>query len=147
MTAYELVDLAISLGNRIDVQIGIFITVHLAIFGGIIYVDRPLRGAEKAGSILLYLCFAGLNFRMMQSQLQILEGVYSQINTMSTRPCCSDFPVLAHMADQFRHGKFRLNFMFLVFSHLLMLLLVIASILLDNQVMRQMFSASSPQRD
>jgi hypothetical protein len=38
MTAYELFDIALGISNRIDVQWGLFITIHLAIFGGIIYV-------------------------------------------------------------------------------------------------------------
>lgn len=37
MTRYELFNLSISTGTRIDVQLSIFVTAHLAIFGGMIY--------------------------------------------------------------------------------------------------------------
>jgi hypothetical protein len=71
MTAYELIDLAVGIGNRIDVQLGIFITVHLAIFGGIIYVDRPLTRTEKVASLFIYSLFAYLNYRIMANQLTL----------------------------------------------------------------------------
>jgi len=61
MSAYESLDLYFSIANRIDLQWGLFITVHLALFGGIIYVDRPLRTLEKVGAILLYTGFATVN--------------------------------------------------------------------------------------
>ncbi len=48
MTPYELLDLALSLSNRIDTHWALFISVHLALIGGIIYVDRPLSKREKA---------------------------------------------------------------------------------------------------
>ena len=47
MTPYELLDLALSLSNRIDTHWTLFISVHLALIGGIIYVDRPLAKNEK----------------------------------------------------------------------------------------------------
>jgi hypothetical protein len=37
MTPYELLDLALSLSNRIDTHWTLFISVHLALIGGIIY--------------------------------------------------------------------------------------------------------------
>ena len=54
MSPHELFDLSISIGNRLDIQWGLFITVHMAIFGGIIYVDRPLTRLEKVGALFIY---------------------------------------------------------------------------------------------
>ena len=87
MTAYELLDLSISIGNRIDLQLSVFITVHLAIFGGIVYVDRPLRSTEKVASLLLYSVFAALNLRIMQTQLGLDESIAREIGkrTISAR--------------------------------------------------------------
>ena len=66
MNAYELLELANNVNNRIDVQLGLFITIHLALFGGIIYVDRPLRTVEKLFGILIYTGFAILNVLILK---------------------------------------------------------------------------------
>ena len=62
MTPYELFDLMVSIANRLDIQWGLFITVHVAIFGGIIYVDRPLTRSEKVGALMVYTGFAVINY-------------------------------------------------------------------------------------
>lgn len=142
MNAYELIDLAISIGNRIDVQIGIFITVHLAIFGGIIYVDRPLRFVEKVASIIIYSVFAALNYRLMGKQLMMQESTYGEIAKLFQQPCCQDNLVLQTMAGDFTDGLFQIRFGFLIVSHLLMLVLVILSILMDTSKLRKVDTES-----
>ncbi|WP_286828264.1 MULTISPECIES: hypothetical protein [Kordiimonas] len=79
MTLYELMDLAQSISSRIDVQWGFFITIHLALLGGIIYVDRPLKKAEKLIGFAVYLLFAIFNFRVITTHQGLLEKIYTEI--------------------------------------------------------------------
>ena len=62
MDPYQLLDLALSLSTRIDTHWALFISVHLALIGGIIYVDRPLTKKEKTGAIIIYSGFAVINY-------------------------------------------------------------------------------------
>ena len=77
MTPYELLDLALSLSNRIDTHWTLFISVHLALIGGIIYVDRPLFRNEKIAAIIIYTGFALFNFFYMSLIILILKIFYT----------------------------------------------------------------------
>lgn len=87
MDTYQLIDLATTAGQRIDVQWGFFITVHMAILGGVVYVDRPLRATEKLFAIFLYLGFAVMNYgamRMLQNMhFSLITDVYQSFDSQS----------------------------------------------------------------
>ena len=71
MSLFELIELSQNIGFRIDAQWEFFLTVHMALFGGIIYVDRPLRKTEKLVAVALYSGFAVVNFLMLPNQLDL----------------------------------------------------------------------------
>ena len=144
MDALQLIELATGFGNRLDVQVGIFITVHLAIFGGIIYVDRPLRTSEKIASIFIYTIFAFLNFRMMQSQLNLLFNAYIEIAKYSNEPCCSSNEIILYMSEELNAGKFKFRFLMLNTGHILMYFMVLLSILFDKAL--SMMITSEPKK-
>lgn len=143
MAPYELVDLALSAGARIDVQLSVFITVHLAIFGGIIYVDRPLRNNEKIASMLIYAVFAFLNYRIMQNQLDLSQSIYLQIAAMAIDPCCQTNQVMTYMAQQLDSGQFESRYILLVGGHLVMFIMVGLSILFDRLLSRSQKNSPS----
>ncbi len=94
MGLYESLDIAQAVSGRLDVLWGFFVTVHLAILGGIIYVDRPLRSSEKLVAILLYAGFALMSFKGMMFQLQILSHLFRDIVSFKTLPCCGDIAII-----------------------------------------------------
>lgn len=132
MTLYELLDLNISTMGRIDVQISIFITVHLAIFGGIIYVDRPLRHKEKVASIIIYSIFAFLNYSIMQVQLDLSLGLVSDIAKFENDSCCSDNATVKYIADRFNSGSYGIKEILLISGHLVFYFIVLLSIVFDR---------------
>lgn len=132
MALYELLDLNISIGGRIDVQIGIFITVHLAIFGGIIYVDRPLRYHEKIASLIIYSIFAILNYSIMKIQLDLSLGLVSEIAKLESNPCCIDNATVKYIADRFNSGAYILKEILLIVGHLVFYVMILLSILFDK---------------
>lgn len=89
MDFFELVNVAQSVAARIDVQWGFFLTIHMALLGGIIYVDRPLSVVEKTVAIIIYLVFATLNFRMIRLQQLLLEKAYADIVALKDSACCA----------------------------------------------------------
>lgn len=136
MTLYELIDLNISTGGRIDVQIGIFITVHLAIFGGIIYVDRPLKANEKCAGLIIYSLFALLNYGIMQIQLNLSLGFVSEIAKFGNNPCCIDNATVRYIADRFNSGSYRLKEILLIVAHITFYIMVLLSIIFDKALSR-----------
>ncbi|MDJ0748191.1 MAG: hypothetical protein QNJ11_01845 [Woeseiaceae bacterium] len=132
MTLYELFDVALSVGNRIDVQWGLFVTVHLAIFGGIIYVDRPLRLPEKVGAMAIYAAFAALNFRVMRLQMDLMQHAYQEIALFITEECCADNLLVEFVATDVESERFALADSIVVGGHSIMALLVAVSIVFDK---------------
>jgi len=132
MTLYELLDLNLSTGGRIDVQISIFITVHLAIFGGIIYVDRPLHYNEKIASLIIYSIFAFLNYGIMKIQLDLSLSLVSEVAKLRNNFCCIDNATVKYIADQFNSGSYVLKEILLTVGHLVFYNMVLLSILFDK---------------
>ena len=132
MSLYELLDLNISAGTRIDVQLSIFITVHLAIFGGIIYVDRPLRHNEKIASLAIYTIFAFLNYRIMLNQLDLSESLVNEIVKLSNDSCCSENEAVKYFAGQINSGFHTMKEVFLIVGHIVFYVMVLLSILFDK---------------
>ena len=143
MTLYELLDLNISAGTRIDVQLSILITAHLAIFGGIIYVDRPLRHNEKIASLFIYTIFALLNFRIMQNQLDLSDSLVREISKLSADPCCSDNETVNYIAAQLNSGFQPLKEVFLLVGHFVFYIIVLLSILFDKALSKISSPASN----
>ena len=132
MTLYELLDLNISAGTRIDVQLSIFITVHLAVFGGIIYVDRPLRHNEKIAGLIIYTIFAVLNYRIMQNQLDLSLSLANEIAKLSSDPCCTDNTSAQYFASQINSGFYAMKDFFLIGGHAAFYIMVLLSVLFDK---------------
>ena len=129
MTLYELFDLATSTANRADIQWGLFITIHMAIFGGIIYVDRPLQRAEKAALLTVYFGFAAINFLMTRSQLHFVYLVNQEIARFAT-----DSLLVNEVVERIEGPLFVLGTNILWFSHLSMALLVILAVVFDKRL-------------
>lgn len=132
MQLYQLLDIAVSLSNRLDTHWTLFISVHLALIGGIIYVDRPLQKTEKIAALLVYTGFAAVNFIMMLNQSNFLNSVYADIMVMQNAPCCVNSEIMQHIAQMSENETFTRTIWSLVIIHLAMYLLVCASISRDK---------------
>ena len=132
MDVYQLMDIAVSLSNRLDTHWTLFITVHLALIGGIIYVDRPLQKSEKFAAGFVYSGFAIINSLMMINQVTFLNSVHLDIITFLELPCCKDSHSIAHLAQVTSHGSFKTAYWSIISIHAGMYVLVIASILRDK---------------
>ncbi len=132
MTPYELLDLALSLSNRIDTHWTLFITVHLALIGGIIYVDRPLLRNEKIAAMLIYSGFAVVNFLMMMSQAKFLGTIYQQIFEMKDLACCQNSPVTNYIASLHERDSTSISVISIAVAHISMYLILALSVLFDK---------------
>ena len=120
------------MGTRIYVQLTIFITVHLAIFGGIIYVDRPLQFNEKLGGILIYSIFAFLNYRIMDGQIEQMYTVSVEIASLATDPVLATNGFVQIAVRDMDSGLFLRRNGFLIGGHILFYVIVLLSILFDK---------------
>ena len=132
MDIYQLLDLTISLSNRIDTHWTLFITVHLALIGGIIYVDRPLKKSEKVVAIVVYTGFALVNYSMMLNQVNFLNSLYADIIAMQSNPCCAEMATMEYILSLKNAGGMKTATWSIACIHLMMFALVILSILNDK---------------
>ncbi len=132
MTPYELLDLALSLSNRLDTHWTLFITVHLALIGGIIYVDRPLLKNEKIAAVIIYSGFALVNMLMMLSQARFLGKIYQQVFEMSELECCTNNRVIDYVVNLYEYNTTIKSIYSIVGAHLCMYVLLMLSIFYDR---------------
>jgi len=132
MTPAEAVNILILIGNRIDIQWGMFITVHLALFGGLLYIDRPLQRMEKLAVLSIYTGFAVVNFLVMKNQIVLMDYTYKDIVDFSRDACCLSNNLIQGIAGEAVLGKSTASVTTLIITHGLMYLLVTISILFDQ---------------
>ncbi len=134
MTPYEMLDLALSLSNRIDTHWTLFISVHLALIGGIIYIDRPLYKKEKLAAAIIYTGFAIINFYMMRNQAQFLESIYQQVFNIRDLACCNGNVVIDHVVKLHEMGKAGLTMWSIFVTHIAMYIILLLSIIYDGKL-------------
>lgn len=132
MSPYELMDIAQSVANRIDVQWGFFITVHMAILGGIVYVDRPLTLKEKLVGTALYIILAFFNFRILTAQLDLLEAVYRELVVLAELPAYQSLQLLDFFVDAIARDRFKFTFWVSLGLHTIAFVVVVGSIATDR---------------
>jgi hypothetical protein len=132
MTPYELLDLALSLSNRIDTHWTLFISVHLALIGGIIYVDRPLFRNEKIAAMIIYSGFAIVNFYMMKNQTLFLGSIYQQIYQMREQACCLNNNVIEYVVSLHEWNSSIKTLKSIMVTHVVMYIILMLSIFYDR---------------
>ena len=130
MSLFELIELTQNIGFRVDAQWGFFLTVHMALFGGIIYVDRPLRKTEKIVAIALYTGFAVINYLMLSNQLDLMQRLYLEITTnfQPQQSLLVQYFVDRTNADWFNRGD-----IYSLMVHGLMLVIVVLTVIYDRK--------------
>ena len=146
MTVFEVLSVAISTGNRVDIQLGLFITVHLAIFGGILYVDRPLRLPEKIGAIAIYVPFALLHYRIMRQQLNLLTSAYFEVAERAATNDTNNV-LLRYIADDVASGRLADLSGILIVGHITMGLLVVLAVAFDTSLSKMSPGTGKQTRD
>lgn len=100
MNFYEMVDVALSIGNRMDAQWGFFISIHLALLGGVFFVDKPVSLRGKLVTMSVYVLFAVFNFRALRLQQRLLDQTYTDIVKLGNSPCCQDSALMAFYVNE-----------------------------------------------
>ena len=134
MDAYQLIDITMSISNRIDLHWGLFITVHMALLGAIIYIDRPLVGAEKIGAIVMYSGFAIVNYMLMLTQVEMVGATYADIAALASLPGYENVHIVQQMATAAEQGRSEQSRLVVMFAHGFMLVVVLLSIIFDDQI-------------
>lgn len=129
MTEYELVSVAVATGERLDSQWAIFISVHLALLGAIVYVDRPLRRLEKIGASLIYAAFAVFNYRLIISLRDLLERCALELS--EANPDLTD-NVTEYFSDLSHSGHFAQAESTITALHIIAFAIVIAAVVFDG---------------
>ena len=147
MTPYELFDLMISIANRADIQWGLFITVHMAIFGGIIYVDRPLTRSEKVGALIIYTGFAVINYLVTKNLVEFYHSASQDIARYATDACCHDSLLVKQLVTRLEGSGYSITRIVLLTAHVAMAVLVYLSIIFDQKVAALVSNAPTAEED
>jgi len=130
MDLYSLIELTQNIGFRIDAQWGFFLTVHMALFGGIIYVDRPLRKTEKIVAIALYTGFALVNYMMLSNQLELLAIMYNEISSNFQH---DNSLLVRYFVERSNAGWFDKADFYSMVVHSVMMVIVVLTVIFDKK--------------
>ena len=131
MSLYELIIISQGLSDRIDVQWGFFITIHMALFGGIVYVDRPLNLPEKWVAILLYSGFSIINYLMLNNQFSMLLTTYQDIVFVAVNH--TEFAIIDYYENMLQSGLYLYVKPLIAVIHAIMFIIVVVSIISDME--------------
>ncbi len=129
MREYEIIDLFLNLSTKQDALWAIFFSVHMAMFGGIIYVDRPLRRTEKVFAVAAYLIFALMNFVALRAGQRLMERLRADLATVSAS---SGTPSETSALFEASSGFFPYQEAITLLIHLVAAVLVIGAIVHDR---------------
>ncbi|MFT5677236.1 MAG: hypothetical protein ACI808_003188 [Paraglaciecola sp.] len=132
MNIADLLELALSLNSRLDNHWTLFVSIHLALLGGVIYIDRPLRRNEKIVAVLIYSGFALVNYMMMRNAVIFLDRVYLDILALKNEACCINSNVVQHVVNLYEQGSTSQTLMSIVIVHIIMYLLTVIVIINDK---------------
>ncbi len=132
MTPYELIDIANSVATRIDVQWGFFLSIHMALLGGIVYVDRPLSATEKTFAVALYSIFAVMNFRVLRLQQSLLESAFQDIVALKNDACCVNSELIDFYVAEVSSGFGTRIATVAIGLHVIAFVVVVLSIVTDS---------------
>lgn len=127
MTLYESLMVVMEIGSKIDVQWGLFVTVHLAIFGALLYVDRPLHRTERAIAVVTYAGFAVINFTIMFDQMAMFQSALADVAKFADDPSYIGSELIRHV-DAFVDDGTGHPILFMTIAHAAMLILVTVSL-------------------
>lgn len=136
MNAADWIELALDIGGRVDVQWGLFVTVHMAILGAIVYMDQPLHLIEKIVAFVVYTGFSLVNLTQMQAQLALLDATYADIHQLALTENATH--IVKRMSGEYLAGRHQISLYTVYFSHSFMLLLVGLSLIFDQALTRKL---------
>ncbi|MEZ5997950.1 MAG: hypothetical protein R3B98_04590 [Hyphomonas sp.] len=119
MTPETYIDIALHTGDRLDTQWGLYISVHMALFGAILYVRRPLGLAEKIIGIGLYAIFGFYSLRIILSLRDLLERTAHQIHALQLAGPARDDRVLAYFTSLSSSGHLATGSLSIVAVHVI----------------------------
>ena len=132
MNVSDLLELALSLNGRLDNHWTLFVSIHLALLGGVIYIDRPLIRNEKIVAVLIYSGFALVNYMMMKNSVIFLDSFYLDILALKNEACCINSNVVQHVVNLYEQGSTTQTLMSIVIVHIIMYLLTVIVIINDK---------------
>jgi lysylphosphatidylglycerol synthetase-like protein (DUF2156 family) len=132
MNVSDLLELALSLNGRLDNHWTLFVSIHMALLGAVIYIDRPLRRNEKLVAVLIYTGFALINYIMMKSAVVFLESFYLDILALKNEACCINSNVVQHVVNLYEQESMSRTLMSIVVVHFMMFVLTVIMIIKDK---------------
>ena len=102
----------------------------MALFGGIIYVDRPLRKTEKIAAVALYSGFALVNYMMLSNQLDLLATMYNEISSNFQN---DQTLLVRYFVERSNAGWFEKADFYSLVVHGVMMVIVILTVIFDKK--------------
>jgi hypothetical protein len=136
MNAAELIELTLEIGGRVDVQWGLFVTVHMALLGAIVYIDHPLHIIEKTIAFVVYIGFSFINISQMQVQLALLDAAYADVHQLALAENATY--IVRRMSEEYLAGRYQVSLYAVYVAHIVMLVLVSFSLVFDQALTKKL---------
>ncbi len=133
MTPYQLVELTMEAQARLDTSWALFLSIHAALFGGIVYVDRPLRYVEKIVVIISYSAIAYYNYYLTRSSQKLLQSFYQDIASIKEKQKL-DLEVINYLEQFVTSSWWWGSYLAAVIVHLTALVIVILAVINDKSL-------------
>ncbi len=105
MQLYELLDLAASGYDRIDVLWNFFVWIHLAVIGAMIIVTRYVNLVERSIAITTYLVFLYMNYVGLADAYAYQTALLDEIATFKLEAGAAGGIVIDHMRQADLEGR------------------------------------------
>jgi len=113
MTLFELITLSTELHTQLYDHWGVFISLHIALLGGLFAFDLDIKINFKLGFLLFYALFAGINLAISINLLNQVDAIVHDINIL-----ISAAPIQSQLTTYLLNDDLAYSKPILIFTHL-----------------------------
>jgi hypothetical protein len=129
MTLAELITLSTNIHTQLYDHWEIFISLHLALLGGLFAFDIEVKTSFKYGFLLFYAIFASINLFISINLLNQVEMIAFDIKSLGGQAV-----VNSHLASYLLYEVFNYGKPILIGVHLIMALMVLIGIFVPSKI-------------
>ena len=126
MTFAELVALSTDIHTQIYEHWSIFISIHLALLGGLFAFDLDVKTSFKWGFLLFYVLFAGINFAISLNLLNQVDAIALDIQAFASDNA-------THLETYLLRDELKLSKPVLIVAHFISGLMVLVGVFIPSK--------------
>ncbi|MEW5007749.1 MAG: hypothetical protein AB1Y36_00555 [Cycloclasticus sp.] len=125
LSLFELISLSTQLHSQLYEHWAVFISLHLALLGGLFAFDLNIKTSFKISFLLFYGLFAGINLAVSINLLNQIAAIVSDLNTLGAEQ--------SQLAAYLQQEDLAYSRPVLIFTHLLTGLMVLLGLFIPSK--------------